>query len=511
MATVGDAILPHLAYSRWKPKGARVLAACAKTIVLIGTEKALMMLLDASGYGSDRRSTIVRQVLRFPTVHPLAVPSVQSMIQRDWRHLSPGVRTAVAAICDLSPLTHSEGIRTLCLDSCANLTDLFPLAGMTSLEELSLSNCSSICDLGPLSALEDLRVLVINRCEGVTDLSPLSHLSSLEVLVVNGCGGVCTIAPLSKLHSLRKLVLNGCTCLETIAPLGAIIALEHLSLRDCTNVHDISPLGELPRLTNLSLDGCVNINDLTPLSHVRRLRKLSLRDCRQIRDVTVLGTLSQLEVLDLTNCAAITDIGSLSLLGSLETLCLDGCRNIRGIQGLSGLSSLRQVSLEGCDGIVDLSPLASILQLNRVVLDQRGLEHVPVNYFRPQRRTTRTGTLPMSSSTKRFPRAAPMVFRSRLSTGEGFSGRSSGLPWQQEDCIKRIASVFRRRDHVLMAKRRIYDDELHAHPTSLARSRADHQRGGQKVCSIVGRGHGMLRAYSGGEPEDQSGPDGRRD
>ena len=36
-------------------------------------------------------------------------------------------------------------------------------------------------------------------------------------------------------------------------------------------------------------------------------------------------------------------------------------------------------------------------------------------------------------------RVAPMIFRSRRSTGEDSFGKSSGLPWQQEDCIGRWA------------------------------------------------------------------------
>ena len=72
LAAAGDAILPHLEYSKWKSRGAKTIAACARAVALVGTNRAVNMLADPAGYGNDQREVVVSEICRCPAIDALS-------------------------------------------------------------------------------------------------------------------------------------------------------------------------------------------------------------------------------------------------------------------------------------------------------------------------------------------------------------------------------------------------------------------------------------------------------
>ncbi|MGI9420557.1 MAG: leucine-rich repeat domain-containing protein [Geminicoccaceae bacterium] len=144
MATLGDSIVGRR-LQRKRPKATAL--ACARTLRLIGTDKAR----EALGfYRATDQQEIAEELAQL--FHPLALPFWQNWIQKEYslpESVLPGV------------------------------TDLAPLQGLASLQTLWL-NGTGVTDLAPLQGLASLQALSLNGTK-VEDVSVLDHIEGLEI------------------------------------------------------------------------------------------------------------------------------------------------------------------------------------------------------------------------------------------------------------------------------------------------------------------------------------------
>ena len=211
-----------------KEMKATILAACAETLALIGSDAAREQL--KKGYGLDPREEIVREVLRCPGIHALEILAVVKDVAQTRALTIPNF--ARPYLKDLRPLRNFPNLESLELHNCSELANIDDLASQTALRTLRLSNCPRIEDLTPLSKLTQLQTLELDRCTGIADLSPLENLTGLQSLNLHCCEKVTCLAPLQGLYNLQKL-----------------------DLANCGEIRDFSPLGTLPNLRSLDLQG----------------------------------------------------------------------------------------------------------------------------------------------------------------------------------------------------------------------------------------------------------------
>ncbi len=389
LSAAGEAILPLLEHYRWRYRGAKVVAACARVIALIGTERAADMLQGPGGYGNDRRATVLTEICQCPGVHPLRVPAITDLAQGWYGGLPKSVGPYITdlspfaeieetgwtypelhlkgctGITDLAPLATLPSLTRLHLSGCTGVTDLTPLASLSNLRSLQLGCCTRVTDLTALAGLANLRELHLSDCTGVTDLAPLRSLANLTELELSGCRGVTDLAPLAGLSSLTELELSDCTRVTELAPLANLSSLTELRLRNCRGVTDLTPLTGLSSLTGLQLFGCSGVSDLAPLARLPSLTELRLLGCTGVTDLTSLASSSSLTALHLWSC---TDITALRAFTALNRLGLFGCVHITDLAPLASLTNLTTLELWRCKRITNLTPLASLSSLKRLTL-----------------------------------------------------------------------------------------------------------------------------------------------
>ena len=263
LSAAGDFLLPLLTHQKWKRKGARVLAACARTIALIGGTSATKMLLDPKGYGSEQRATILAEICECSGVRILEVPGIVALLQHDGP--PPTVPKTIAKyIRDLSPLTRRHNLTSLSFDYCSGLSGIAPISQIKTLTRLRLFCCPQI-----------------------SDIEPLSHLPLLNDLDLTYCPSVIDIAPLAKLAMLRRLRLHLCQSITNFDSLAALTQLTYLDL-DKTKISDLTPISALPAVQVLDLSNCQFLDNLQPLQSIPKLAKIYLRNCNRLTDFSPL-------------------------------------------------------------------------------------------------------------------------------------------------------------------------------------------------------------------------------
>ena len=109
LAAAGDDAVPHLTYEKCKAYPARVLAACVRTLSLIGSPAARRELLADSGYLSVEEGAVREELCRNPEVGPFRVPEALRAIRGGY--MIPDFARQFAS--DLSPLSGVTALQTL--------------------------------------------------------------------------------------------------------------------------------------------------------------------------------------------------------------------------------------------------------------------------------------------------------------------------------------------------------------------------------------------------------------
>ena len=175
---------------------------------------------------------------------------------------------------DISPLSSLQGLRTLNLSDCNNITNLNALSNLVDLSNLNIRSCVNLSDFSSLQNLSNVTTLSINECWQLVDLDfmpGMTHLQSAS-LNYNSIRDITGIQNLSALNSL-KLSHNQVT---SISPVLNLTNLSNLDLQ-YNNVTDITVFAYMnnPHMQVLNLSSNP-IDDLTPLLELSALSELMI-------------------------------------------------------------------------------------------------------------------------------------------------------------------------------------------------------------------------------------------
>ena len=208
-------------------------------------------------------------------------------------------------LTDLSPLTRTTQLRSLCVRNCPKLATLSPLKSLGKLSSLDMhraavSDVSQIINL-PLAWL-NIRSTKLTPASAAR-LAEFTHLATLKVSAYAANGAAVPLAAvLPKLPSLETLTV---LCSEqtdgeggALVPLGMLPKLSSLTLEGLGRKPDFSEIASLKNLTSLQVTAVMKQleMDLTSLSQITSLRglKLEVKNGRTLKD-TEDGSPSDLE------------------------------------------------------------------------------------------------------------------------------------------------------------------------------------------------------------------------
>ena len=341
LAAAGEVALGYLEYGKLRRAESKVntVAACARTIALIGTRRATRMLEGDNGYGSDARVTVVAEILRCPSIDLRNVPAVC----RYFGHRT-GFPRSLLPYLDEMLRTLSEKVTTIYLRHREKLSQL-SLPDLPNLKSLDLSECGGLTQLS-LHELPNLRLLNLGSCNGLKQLS-LPDLPNLKSLNLSWCDGLRQLS-LHELPNLKSLNLSWCYGLRQLS-LAELPILQSLDLSGCKSLKQLS-LPELPNLQSLDLSRCHRLMQLS-LPNLPDLQSLSLTSCLWPTQLS-LASLPNLHLLDVSWSSDLTQL-SLPNLPNLQSLNLGWCRGLRQLS-LPELPSLQSLALSECTHLTKL-------------------------------------------------------------------------------------------------------------------------------------------------------------
>ena len=415
LSVAGDAAVPHLEYDKWKDERTNVIAACAQTLRLIGSNLAKKSIMD--GYINERKESVVEQICKIDGIDIGDIPLVAEHVQ------SEGTLPHYFYLRDVASIVRLNGLRVIeftypvpnNLDKISELKDLqkvvisgCPMSELRDIvwpegvEELILTYCSG-GDLSWLSKVPLLKTLQIEHHREVLDISSLplslrieriglavSHLSglpslplrtTLQELALVHCIADSNWDFLSEMQCLKKLKLYGGP--NTGAP--AIDNFQHLTNLEIGFMQGLSNISFLSRLESLESLRLVELGALNDISGIEGLNivNLIIRSCSMITDLKVLSSLSKLELLGISACTSVSSISipsnllylGLQRLNSLRSLSnisqskvlselyIGNCRRLKSIDEIRNLDNLQTIELSYLPRIDDFSPISSCQNL----------------------------------------------------------------------------------------------------------------------------------------------------
>jgi formylglycine-generating enzyme required for sulfatase activity/tetratricopeptide (TPR) repeat protein len=256
ISAAGDEAAKELSYEKYENK-LDILAACAETLSLIGSEKAREQL--QKGYITRPEFPIVLQLLKCPGIHPLEIPAVIGNAKE----------------------SHFLNIPEFALEY---IRDIKPISDIPNLLSIDLRDCYQLRDISPIEKCKNLNALILTGCGNVTTIESIKELSKLETLNLTDCVNITDFPPLSSLKRLKNLNMMDCGNLENLEPLSGLKNLASLSLRCCEKIGDISPISGLKNLKKLDLGYCIGIKDFSPLQELPNLKSLDLQGIEILKD-----------------------------------------------------------------------------------------------------------------------------------------------------------------------------------------------------------------------------------
>jgi len=360
LAAAGDLAVPVLG-SR---PGLRVgdAAKSIEALARIGTEAALGQIAT---YGTDRRKTVVRQLLRhwraFDPVEyasavlqdsPLEDGALRVISDPDMRYLrllSNLVDLTVFATghTDFRSIGRCAGLRRLGLHTGGGLDSIAQLDPIEGLEQLSLFSVLSLRDLDGVARFAGLRELHVRDSPDMISCDGLAQgPRGLRSLTLSGVG-TSDFDSLSSLTELRDLKLHmpGTSSFLFLSDLPALETAE-LEFDQDIPLFPLMSSSELRRLTLAPNSGEI---EFAPLgSPDRPLEQLTIRSAMTLTSLYGLDEIGKVTALELERCPLESLDG---LPESVEELILRDLPDLHDVGALAGLPSLRRVFVQGCDQI----------------------------------------------------------------------------------------------------------------------------------------------------------------
>eukprot|EP00892_Ulva_mutabilis_P009473 jgi/Ulvmu1/6899/UM031_0105.1 len=281
-----------------------------------------------------------------------------------------------------STLQHLKALKSLVLDSCANLTSLDTVDRSVHWRELVLINCRKLSTQIALADFEGLHVLVVEDCPGVAVECKVPVEHPLEVLslrnvasVVGGADGPA-LAPrklrelrvegdphlrelplaIDNLQHLRALSLRGCARLAGL-PLGlAQHTLQRLNICLCWELEAALPAGDLlsmPCLLELCTSQPLEPEAVAKAHYLKALHLHSPEHVDVIDDsIGALTTLTSLSFKDSSKVKFIPDC--IADLLSLRFLSFENCYMLSQLPDVNGLRAVENLDLSHCESLLSL-------------------------------------------------------------------------------------------------------------------------------------------------------------
>lgn len=317
IAPAGNTIVPKLSYYKWFGYSYQTIAACARTLALIGTEEARSMLLGPYGYGGDTRATVQVEICKCPGVHPLDIPKIREWINWYPHRLSKAVTRLLGDVTHIEPL---RGIRTssLHLYDFLELVDISAVAN-SKLIHCSLHNCRMLEDLTPLESVsfDNMTIFNLPKAKRIS-LQTIRQKNMYSQVVVASCPSLESIAIKNEFDG--TLVIRNCKSLaqlEEVSPSIQRLLIEKI---------DALPLTELQRFSSLRALYLINTTSLDTLDRIpdsQSMTELIVAQCNNLVELGRVQRFSQLVHLTLSDCANLMDVASLAELPNLEWIKIE--------------------------------------------------------------------------------------------------------------------------------------------------------------------------------------------
>lgn len=256
-AGIGNIAVSFLHYKKSLSPGES--AACVRTLRLIGTTEARIVLLE---YREDSRLEVVSELLQALSV--FEIPSLRN-------HLLAG-----------EPLPSDLAAQVGSIDGIAE-----SLGSATSLD---LSG-TRIKDLGPLNAMKDLRRLRMGSMS--LSLSDL-HAKSLDYLEIED-SDVLQASSIARMPKLKTVCIKR-SRISGLERLESSPSIESLDLSGSRWTSGDEFLGKMANLVSLDMSGS-SVGDLSVLMPLKKLSKLNLSNTK-IRSIADLVNMKSLSFLD---------------------------------------------------------------------------------------------------------------------------------------------------------------------------------------------------------------------
>lgn len=397
LSVAGDAAVSHLSYHDWKDENTATVAACARSLRLIGTTEAIKAL--SRGYSSDARQAVVGEVCRTGLFEYSTIPLVRSSVDQT------GKLPRFAQTVDLSLIATLDGLKEIEVDAreAKHLERIQELSGLETAVIEGISERSDFLHVLP-SAITTLSLVGsalphgdwLARLDRLSAAS-LTGLPALDVQrVVDEARKLTSLSIVAsnfddarqcnRISDLHELYLAGLPKLKDVSPLGENDTLERLFIDECSrlsvfpcsagfnNLVDLSIeqsgtdfkvdgiLDKSNKLESLSLSSMDGLSNLAPFSTAGVLRSIYLENCRELQDVDALSDFNELQSIDLARLNLLSRVNIPS--ADLERISVSMVPAITSESFGAGLPKLRNINVERCVRIDSLSFLAASYDLN---------------------------------------------------------------------------------------------------------------------------------------------------
>jgi len=257
---------------------------------------------------------------------------------------------------DLDALASLERVFTMVLQGNQLVQDL-AVFRHTNVTDLQIADMPEISSLATLDAMEGLSTLAIIRCEQLTQLPPQPVLSSLTRLTLGVLPALAQLAdsPID-FPLLTDLSLSDLPLIEDLTGLGEMSSLHSFGLWQMSSLSDLSGPSNLDNLATLSLMGPMAISDFSGLPSLPALYRLRISDCRNLNSLGGFPDLPQLSDLEL-NRLSLTGLGGLPALPSLTHLSISQFGSLHDLSGFPVMPRLERLSIGACYALNNLGGL----------------------------------------------------------------------------------------------------------------------------------------------------------
>lgn len=369
LAVAGDAAVSHLTYDRWKDERTATVAACARSLRLIGTAFAIKTLSE--GYASDVREAVAAEVSLSQSIPLSEIPVIKQYVENHKtlpHYVKINNMAIVAGLDQLTGLTISKGY-----------TNPEAIAGLTQLERIIGEGLSGD-ELADLGLGDRVRTVLLSQpTTGAMDW--VERFPNLSTLTIAGSGVDIDCKPIGDASGLTSLAFHRVN-LTSSSDLGRLGALKALGLYGASLDTGHGALSKLS-LTDLVIEEPNTTKDVaTFVTSQKDLTNLTLTLFAAVSQ-DIIWDFPKLQTLRIHFDPSYDSIQGLRLSSNLNSLEFAGLANLRSLEGIHELEALSSLRILDCpissvDGVTARHRnLASISIVNADIVGVENFSDLP--------------------------------------------------------------------------------------------------------------------------------------